>query len=63
MWFSVIGDFFTNIAAAWVAAAFISPNFSTLTFWRDWVTLLLDIGFGILSLQAAVHLKRLSREL
>jgi hypothetical protein len=49
----VLSGLMTNLAAGWIGAVIIVPNFSRLP-WRDSIqTLLLDVGLAIVSMYLA----------
>lgn len=59
IWLSAISDLFINLSAGWLAAAFITPNFSRKKGASKFVALTFDLAASILFLVTAVKLKEL----
>ncbi|MBI5356603.1 hypothetical protein HZB78_03245 [Candidatus Collierbacteria bacterium] len=60
-WLEGIADLLINLTAGWFGAIFIVPNFSGLPYPLNILVLTQDLIVGIVTLIAAVKLKRLSR--
>lgn len=59
--FTVLADLFVNLAAGWFGAVLIVPFVPTILRERIAVTLLINLGFGMVSLLIAFRLRRLSK--
>ena len=57
---SVLSDLFVNLAAGWLGAVFIAPNFSSEKKSKVWLVLIVDLVSAILCLLVALFLKGLS---
>jgi len=62
-WFEVFSDLLVNLAAGWLGAAFIVPNFSGVVWPSNFVILTMDVLLGIFCLVGAFRLKKASKKL
>lgn len=58
-WLRAFSGLFTNLAAAWFAVAFITPNFTNSFSSFLLVALTKDIAFGIICLVATVKIEEI----
>jgi len=61
-WLEAIADLLINLAAGWFGAIFIVPNFSGLPYPLNVLVLTQDLIVGIVTLIAAIKLRRLARK-
>jgi len=60
--FPIIGDIAINLSAAWLAAAFIVPNFSSRSTAANVLILILDLTFAMVFAGIAYFFKQRSRK-